>query len=262
MTAPLWTIAEHLYEIERHARTSVRITSAQAGGHAIGVRGHHRAPDRGRFHHPARWLRRWSGHRDPRKCGRRRSCAHRRGRTPAPGASRIPSTASLPSLLTRLGPIATTSAAEPPRPRSAVTRPRSPTASRRWRCSHARQPSGHAAVAATFRSSTRPAYAASRSSARSTADGWIVASAWISATGKSSGCWADAGQGISSPARPGDPERRAEQRLGRRGAEHHHQLRLEQRELGDQPGPAGGDVRRARASGGCAACRAARSGSA
>src|SRR6266508_5361495 len=53
--------------------------------------------------------------------------------------------------------------------------------------------------ATTARSATRLSNASSRSSARSTADGWMVARIEAFSDGKSAGLSAESGQGISTP---------------------------------------------------------------
>lgn len=98
------------------------------------------------------------------------------------------------------------------------------------------------ACAATFRSATRPSYAALRSlssCARSTEDGCTVG------TSRSGRPAVDLPL-QHGPAHLAHPERRPQQRLPGRGAEHHDQLRLHQRQFGRQPGAAGRHLPEAR----------------
>ena len=155
---PLWTIAEQVYDSRADTpERAYEYRSPQADGHPIGIRRHHGAPDRGRL------LTAGNGFVNG-------PAAQIRERVIRREAARIGGTECL---------------------LEACPEVRQPHARQR---THGQRDT---AEAATFRSSTSPWYAVSRSSARSTADGWIVASAWISATGKSSGCWAEAGHGMS-----------------------------------------------------------------
>jgi hypothetical protein len=51
MTMPLWTIAEHVFDDRADTpEQAYENESVQASGYAVGVSGHHGAPDSSRFH--------------------------------------------------------------------------------------------------------------------------------------------------------------------------------------------------------------------